>query len=152
MLSEISEFSNLGVEQNKKIGNLRIFFFFEKHILTFKFFSQFIFVVSESWITTTLKVWSKRTVSKISEFLILDLGQNRKLGNLVIFFSSLTFKFLSQFIFCCFWILNYNKSQNLKWKNTFLDFWVFDFGCRAKSKTWKFRKTSFFLLKAYLDL
>ena len=33
-------------------------------------------------VTTTVKIRSKRTLSEISEFSILGIGQNRKLGNL----------------------------------------------------------------------
>ena len=32
--------------------------------------------------TNTVKIWSKRTLSEISEFSILGVGQNEKLGNL----------------------------------------------------------------------
>ena len=54
--------------------------------------------------------------------------------------------------FCRFCNLSYNCCQNLKWKNTFRDFQVFDFGYGAKSKTGKPRKFSIFLLEAQLDL
>ena len=33
-------------------------------------------------VTNTVKIWSKRILSEIPEFLILGIGQNRKLGNL----------------------------------------------------------------------
>ena len=43
---------------------------------------------------------------------------------------------------------SYKYCQNLKWKNTFRDFRVFDFGYRTKSKTRKPRKFSLFLNKS----
>ena len=39
-------------------------------------------------VTGTVKIWSKRALSEISEFLIFGIEQNRKLGNLVSFLFS----------------------------------------------------------------
>ena len=55
-------------------------------------------------VTTTVKIWSKRKLSEISKFLILGIGQNRKLGNLgnftfFLLIHFIIFQFLSQFIF-----------------------------------------------------
>ena len=75
--------------------------------------SQFIFVVSESWVTTTVKIWSKSTLSKISKvFLFWVKGKTENLETEILFFSakniswSLSFC-LSQF-FLSFFQLSYN--------------------------------------------
>ena len=80
-------------------------------------------------VTTTVKMWSEKNLSKISNFSILG-------------------KVFLSVHFCRFWILSYNHCQNLKWQNTFRDFRVFDFGYRTKSKTRKPRKFSIFLVEA----
>ena len=47
-LSEISDFSNLGIGQNRKVGNFgSLLVFFLTHFIILKFLSRFIFVVSE---------------------------------------------------------------------------------------------------------
>ena len=46
-----------------------------------KFWSQFILVVSEYQVTQTVKTWSKRMLSEISQFSILGTGQNWRLRN-----------------------------------------------------------------------
>ena len=98
------------------------------------------------------QIWSKRTLSEISEFSILGIEQNRKLGNL----GSFLCFFLIHFITLSFCFSSFLSFLNLKLqllskfeKNTFRDLRVFNFECKAKSKT---RKFSFFLLKSYRDL
>ena len=139
-LSEICEFSILGLEKNWKLGSLGNFlFFFQKHILNFTFLSQFILVVS------------------FRDFQTFDFGyrtklKTRKPGKFSFFFSkniSWPLRFcLSSFLS----ILNLNL-QHL-WKFEVKEHFsrVFDFGYREKVKTRKPQKFSFFLLQAYLDL
>ena len=128
---------DFGCRAKSKTWKPRNFFFFKKDILTFKFFPQLIFVVSESSITLTLKIWSKRTLSKIFEFSILGVGQNRKLGNLGFFFS---FKSISwPLIFCLKRILSE----------------ISKFSILGVGQNWKLGNLwnfLFFLRKAYLDL
>ena len=99
---------------------------------------------------------SKGTLSKISEFSILGIEQNRKLRNV----GSFLFFFLIHFINLRFCLSSFLSFLNLKLqqlskfevKDTFRDFRVFDFGYRVKSKTQKPRNFSIFLLKAYIGL
>ena len=55
-----------------------------------------IFAVFKSWVVTTVRIWSTRHISEISEFFISGIGQNRKLRNLsnFNFFMIVTCKFL----------------------------------------------------------
>ena len=75
---------DLGYRSKSKSRKSRKFFFFLLiRIRTFQFFcSVHIFVVFKSLVITTVRIWKKRHISEISEFSILDIGQNRKLGNL----------------------------------------------------------------------
>ena len=84
----------------------------------------------------------KKTISKVSEFLILSYTQHRKLGNLGKFY-------LLKFLVVC---ETQNQKSDLKEKTLslpcglrrknvhFRDFRVFDFALYLKSKTWKPRK------------
>ena len=104
-----------------------------------------------SWtITHPVKIWIKWELSEISKSSILSIGQNRKLGNLGNFpFCSKSYWNLLVFVSIHFfglfksWI---TISVIIRGKRNFRDFWVFDLGYRAKSKTWKSRKFLFFLL------
>ena len=81
-LSEISEFSILGIEQNGKLGNLGNWHFslLKPHEKVNVFFFGFIFQsVFRFWVSYTTKNVSKRNLSEISEFSILAIEQNRKL-------------------------------------------------------------------------
>ena len=50
-------FLTLVIGQNRKVGNFVSFiFFFLTHFIILKFLSQFIFVVSEYWVATTVKI------------------------------------------------------------------------------------------------
>ena len=83
-LSEISEFSILGIGQNRKLGNLGNWHFslLKPHEKVSAFFFGVIFQsVFRFWVSYNAKNLSKRKLSEISEFLILGIGQNRKLGN-----------------------------------------------------------------------
>ena len=60
---------------------------------------------------------------------------------------------LAHFFFLfCYWISSCNYCQNLKQKTNLSGFWHFDIGCSTKSKTWKYCKFSFFVLRLYLNL
>ena len=98
----------------------------------------------------TVKIWIKIELSDISEFSILSIEQNRKLGNLGNFpFCSKSYWNLLVFVSIDFfgafkyWI---TISVIIQGKRNFRDFRVFDLGYRAKSKTRKSRKFLFFLL------
>ena len=87
---------------------------------------------------------NKIKLSKISKFLILGIVQNRKPVFLLGPFYALQSFLLSP-------ILNLKLQLLSKFevKENFRDFWVFDFGYRAKSKTRKPWKFLLFLLKPY---
>ena len=83
----------------------------------------------------------------MSEFLILSIGQNRKLGNFRFFSKSylnfllfVSAHFLSVFKSCVTTNIKIRRKQN------FRDFQVFNLGYSAKSKTRKSRKFLLFLL------
>ena len=47
--------------------------------------------------TTTVKIWSKRKLSEISDFSTLSIGQNRKVGNFGSFLFKRTLSEISEF-------------------------------------------------------
>ena len=116
------------------------------HHFTFCLSSSFF----KSWVTTNVKIWSKRDIFEISKFLILGIGQNRKLGNLRNFpFCSKSYWNLKTFVSVDFLsILKYwiTISVIIRGKQNFRDFWVFDLGYREKLKNGKSQKFLFFLL------
>ena len=84
-LSEVSQFSISSIGQNRKFGNVgNRHFFFSNHIIKLIFFTfrSFFSQLFGFWVSCTTKSLSKRKLSEISEFSILSIGQNRKLGNL----------------------------------------------------------------------
>ena len=84
-LPEVSKFSILGIGQNRKLGNLGNWHFslLKPHEKVSAFFFGVIFQsVFRFWVSYNAKNLSKRKLSEISEFLILGIGQNQKLGNL----------------------------------------------------------------------
>ena len=90
-ISEISEFSILVIGQKSKTRKSRkcSFFLLKPYFKLSVFVSVHFFVVYKTLVTATVKIWSKSEISKISEFSILGIGQNRKLENLWSFqFSS----------------------------------------------------------------
>ena len=103
-LSEVSKFSISSIGQNRKLENLGLLKPYHKVNL---FFFWVIFQsVFRFWVSYTTKNFSKRKLSKISEFSNLGIGQNRKLGNLG------KFSFTSNFGISC----------NLRFKNKKKDF------------------------------
>ena len=50
-------------------------------------FTLFAENVNSEKVTNTVKIWSRKKLSEISEFSILGIGKNRKLGNLGNFIS-----------------------------------------------------------------
>ena len=108
--SEISEFSILGIGQNRKLGNLGNWHFslLKPHEKVNVFFFGVIFQsVFRFWVSYTTKNLSKRKLSEISEFSILGIGQNWKLGNVG--------KFLSALNFDCFYCITCQKAENFHW-------------------------------------
>ena len=61
-------------------------------------------------VRNTVKIWSKRTLSEISEFSILGVEQNKKIGN----FESFLFFFLIHFITLNFCLSSFLSFLNLK--------------------------------------
>ena len=91
----------------------------------------------------------KREFPEISEFSIVGIEQNRKLGNVGNFplcsksyWNLLVFVSIDFFGVFKSWI---TVSVIIRGKRNFRDFRVFDLGYRAKSKTLKSRKYLFFL-------
>ena len=79
---------DLGYRSKSKIQKSRKFFIFSFNsywnLSVFRWVH--IFVVFKSWVLNTVRVWKKRHISEIFEFLILGKGQKRKLGNLENFY------------------------------------------------------------------
>ena len=75
---------DLGYKAKSKTRKSRkfLFFPFKSYQNLSIFCSVHIFVVFKSWFKTTVRIWKKRHISQISEFSILGIGQNWKLGNL----------------------------------------------------------------------
>ena len=83
-LSDISEFSILGIRQNRTLGILGNWHFslHKPHEKVNVFFFGVIFQsVFRFWVSCNTENLSKRKLSEIFEFSILGIGQNRKLEN-----------------------------------------------------------------------
>ena len=79
---------DLGYRSKSKIQKSRklFIFSFNSYWNLSVFCSVDIFVIFKSWVLNTVRVWKKRHISEIFEFLILGKGQKRKLGNLEKFY------------------------------------------------------------------
>ena len=111
-LSEISEFSILGIGQNRKLGNLGNFYFFSlSFILKVHFLFEVIFWFLDFEFLILPKIKVNKNFPIFQKFSISGIGHNRKLGNLGNFIY-LFFKVLFPIVFYLEFLLVKRSEKN----------------------------------------
>ena len=79
---QVFDFKHRAKSKTRKPRNWVFFLLKPHHKVKVFYFMSFFSQFFRFWVSDTTKSLSKRNLSEISEFSILGIGQNRKLGNL----------------------------------------------------------------------